>query len=231
LRNSVSNNITGVPARNACCLFGHYGLFALILLSFVTSCTAFPDHKILPANTYEAPVSWFNSDTGHYLFNTSIDLMKNHFTGITVVKPMGEGNFRTIMMAETGIKIMDLEFFPDSAPKVHYIMEAMNKKILIRTLTRDISIILMNHIQNGTPLWFDNYIISPSRTAVYIVNKEKYLYTLEPERIKPSFAKLTKGGKSKIDVNYFGNDQSGIDSIKLSHNNIDLSIRLFRIQE
>ena len=37
------------------------------------------------------PVSWFHSDTSHYLFNTKIDILKNHFSGLMVIKPEGAG--------------------------------------------------------------------------------------------------------------------------------------------
>jgi len=176
-------------------------------------------------------VSWFGADTGHYLFKSAIDLMKNHFSGITVVKPVGEGIFRIIMMTETGLKIMDLEFFPDSLPKVHYIMEGMDRKILIRTLTRDISLILMNQLKNESPAWYINSDDPTVRTALYSINKEQHQYILKDDMRKPSGAKLARKNKIKVEAEFFGNDQCGPDSVKLFHNNIDLSIRFIRIHE
>ncbi|HEX2395453.1 MAG TPA: hypothetical protein VHI78_08905, partial [Bacteroidales bacterium] len=63
------------------------------------------------------------------------------------------------------------------------------------------------------------------------VNNKRYFYIVEPEKKYPSMAMLTKRGRIKTAVNFYGNNCSGLDSVKLSHKNIDLSIRLYRIYE
>lgn len=134
--------------------------------------------------------------------------MKKHFSGITVIKPLDRGNNRVIMITETGLKILDMEFFPDSAPAVHYIMEPLNKKMLIRVLSRDLSMIL-----------------------AYPAGTVKYLYAREPGNNNPAMAMMSKRGRIKAGVYFYGNNNSGLDSLKLTHKNIDLSIRLYRIHE
>lgn len=206
--------------------------YVLLLITFVTSCSPSKQlyEAILPDNN--APVSWFYKDNGYYLYNTTIDLMKNHFSGITVIKPIAKGNFRVVMMTETGLKIMDLEFFPDSVPRVHYIMEAMDKKIIIRTLTRDISLILMNQLEDKKPLWYSQKSLLPElRIARYTIDRKTYHYFIEPGKSKPVKAHVMKGNKPRIVVEFFGEDQSEADSVKLNHHNIDLSISLHRIKE
>jgi hypothetical protein len=191
----------------------------------------FRNQKPLSSASFDAPVSWFDSVTGYYLYNTTIDLMNKHFSGITVIKPAGDGIFRIIMMTETGLKIMDLEFFSDSLPVVHYIMEAMDKKILVRTLTRDISLILMNQLRNESPEWFSIPDNPTGKLALYTINKEQHHYILLEKMKKPSGAKLAKRNKIKVEAEFFGNGESGPDSVKLSNNNIDLSITFKRIRE
>ena len=229
MKNSV---LTSKKSYSSTIHIGFWGMVLSVLLVFIltNSCGTLPKVS-LPPGAHERPVSWFRSDTGHFLFNTSINVMKNHFSGLTVVKPLKMDNYRVIMITETGLKILDMEFFPDSLPKVHYIMEQMNRRILVRTLQKDMSIMLMNHLQNTAPVWYDNFIINPGNTALFKVNGEKYFYIMEPEQVRPSVALLGKGRKFNVEVNFFGTPDRGIDSLKLSHNNINLSIRLSRIHE
>jgi hypothetical protein len=208
------------------------GYSAFMLLLIISSCSVPYRNQIpLSSDSFEAPVPWFDSDTGYYLYNTAIDLMNKHYSGITVVKPSGDGIFRVIMMTETGLKIMDIEFLSDSFPVVHYIMEAMNKKILIRTLTRDISLVLMNQLSNKSPEWYQIPDNPAGKLALYTINKEQHHYILQGKMKKPSEAKFAKRNKIKVEAEFFGNSQSVPDSVKLYHNNIDLSITFKRIEE
>lgn len=176
------------------------------------------------------PVSWFKSDTGHFLFNTNIDLMKNHFTGITIVKPDKSGNYRVIMITETGLKLLDIEFFPDSAPEVHYIMEAMDKKALKRTLKNDLSLILMNQTDGRSPGWLLDHK-SDTQIAKYRISNGKQFYLFKTGDTYPYKANYTKGLTNKVTARYYGSDKTGPDSIGLVHNNIPLKLSLFRIHD
>ena len=77
-----------------------------------------------------APVSWFKTDSDHLLMNTTIDVMKNHFSGLMVIKSLTDGGYRVVFITEVGLKIFDMEFVPGETVKVHYFMDALNKKIL-----------------------------------------------------------------------------------------------------
>lgn len=232
MNDSVSNKSLRIKVLISCILYEGYKAFILCIL--VVSCSA-PNsgHRSLLSGSFDAPVSWFNSDAGHYLFNTSIDVMKNHFSGITIVKPLGIDHFRTIMMTETGLKLMDLELTIDSAPKVHYIMEPMNKSILINTLSGDISLMLMHGLANKIPAWYHygDKLQKSSREAEYLTGRQKLVYTVGDGKRKPDRAMLLKGNKLKVSVSFYGDEITGPDSIELLHNNINLSIRLFRIIE
>ena len=59
-----------------------------------------------------APVSWFKTDSDHLLMNTTIDVMKNHFSGLMVIKSLTNGGYRVVFITEVGLKIFDMEFVP-----------------------------------------------------------------------------------------------------------------------
>lgn len=178
-----------------------------------------------------APVSWFRADTGHFLFSTKIDILKNHFSGLMVIKPEGAGNYRVVMITETGLKILDMEFFPDTDPKVHYIMEAMNRSMLIRTLSNDISLILMNQLSLTTP---KRLIEKRSGDAVFkyrIKGGGRFYYYVKESAINPFFVRQVRGITNKAKATFYGQAGNGPDSVLLSHQQIKLTVHLYRIIE
>src|SRR5512133_2201732 len=176
------------------------------------------------------PVSWFASDTGEYLFNTGIDVMKKHFSGLMVIKPTGNDTCRVIMITEVGLKVMDLEFFPSGGLKVHYIMDPLNKKMLIRTLSNDISMILMNRINDKA---YEVLKDRKSGNAIfkYRFGRQKNFYYLSGNSPYPYNVRQVKGITNKVHAFFYGNDNGGPDSVKIEHYNLALSIKLHRIKD
>jgi len=189
----------------------------------------FQDYR--PNSGYEGktPVSWFQTDTGHYLFNTKVDVMKNHFSGLMVVKANGNSNYRVVMITETGLKILDMEFFPDREVMVHYVMEAFDRKALIKTLSNDLSLILMNKLSLEKP-----FSLTDKNTGDAV-----YKYKYDGERIyyhlmesgHPHYVRQIRGITNKVQAHIYGRAESGIDSISMSHYNFNLKISLYRIIE
>jgi hypothetical protein len=205
-------------------------LYSLLLLFTSCSVSIFNGYHQNVTDTYNAPVSWFQSDTGHYLFNSKIDLMKNHFSGLMVIKPLAGGIYRVIFITEVGLKIFDMEFFPDQEVKVHYIMDAMNKKALIKTLSNDISLVLMNRYGNIKP---DLLHEKASGDVVFRYrDKGRKCYCYVSDSSSMPYRVLQTGGiANKVNANLYGDNASGIDSVIISHYNFRLSIGLYRINE
>jgi hypothetical protein len=207
-------------------------LLPLLLLLLLNSCSIslFNGYHHQANYTGKAPASWFLSDTGHFLFNTKIDLMKNHFSGLMIIKPVTGGSYRVVFITEVGLKIFDMEFLPDKQVKVHYLMDAMNKKALIKTLTNDISLVLMNRLSDGQP---DVLRHRNSQDIIYRYRDKsrKSFYHLNEVNDRPYQVKQTAGIINKVKAELYGNPASGIDSVKITHYNLRLSINLYRIIE
>jgi hypothetical protein len=181
-----------------------------------------------PAETL--PEYWFHADSGYFLFNTGIDLMKNRFTGLMVVKPGSNNSYRVIFITEVGLKIFDMEFFPDRNTQVHYIMEAMNKKALVKTLINDMSLVLMNNLPGMQPALYSRKN-SPDYVFRYKTGHLKTYYHLTGVAGKPYMALQTGCITNKVKADIYGNYITGVDSVKIEHFNFRLSIKLQRIIE
>jgi hypothetical protein len=77
------------------------------------------------------------------LYKVEIALNKKNLTGLAMIKKMKETNsFRMVFMSETGLKYFDFEFINNDSFQQHYVMEALNRKGLIRTLTTDLGLLI-----------------------------------------------------------------------------------------
>jgi hypothetical protein len=129
-----------------------------------------------------------------------------------------------------GIKVFDMEFFANGDFKVHYCLDAINRKIIIKTLKNDIGLMLANiPSDNKIKLsedWKQNKTLLKSTghsgTKYYLLNNK----SLRVEKI------LTrKDLQKKVEINYFSNNRSELDSVRIKHYNIRLKIHLSRINE
>jgi hypothetical protein len=199
-------------------------LFAGCSISLVSGYRSYSGEETI------TPVSWFTSDTGHYLFNTKIDVFKNHFSGLMIVKPEPNESYRVVFITEVGLKIFDMGFLPDSQVNIHYMMDAMNRKKLIKILSNDISLVLMNGLKVRKPEMLahtnPNHIVFRYRNG-----NRRNDYLLSEDSKKPYLAKQTACFTNKVKAELYGNPVSGIDSVKIKHYHLRLSIDLYRINE
>jgi len=79
------------------------------------------------------------------LYKTNLDIYGNEITGLTLIKKT-DSAIRVVSMSELGIKYFDIEFPSDRLKpvKVHYIMELLNKKLLVNMIKRDFSLLLLS---------------------------------------------------------------------------------------
>jgi hypothetical protein len=175
------------------------------------------------------PVSWFKTDSDHLLMNTTIDVMKNHFSGLMVIKSQPGGGYRTVFITEIGLKIFDMEFLPGKPVVVHYFMEALNKKILVKTLSGDMRLLLVQPAMDERPMVYR----SPSGgTMVKYKNKGvRNYYGISSATFKPVQAFQTSRTSKKVQIEYFSREGAKIDSIHIIHDHVNLRIGMHLINE
>jgi hypothetical protein len=121
-----------------------------------------------------------------------------------------------------------MEFMDDSQVKVHYMMDAMNRKTLVNTLSNDISLVLMNGLQRIQP---DVLGLKDSQNMVFKFKNgsRKNCYYVASQGNRPYLARQVAGITRKVTANLYGNPHTGIDSVKIKHDNLRLAISLYRI--
>lgn len=148
-----------------------------------------------------------------------------------MVKPEATDHYRVVFITEVGLKVFDLEFLPGEEPVVHYAMEAMNRKALVSTLKNDIGLVLMHNITVTQP-----DILRQKGNSDLVLqykndgNKNRYHFR-DIEVDRPYQVRQMSGITSKVRAGFYGSKTSGIDSVKIAHANIKLTIDLYRIHE
>jgi len=175
-------------------------------------------------------VSWFRVDSGYLMMNTKIDLMNRHLSGIMIVKPLPMMGYRTVLITELGLKLLDMEFYPDRPVKVHYLMESLNRGSIIKTLAQDLELMLMT----GRPYENPEVFRDPSTGEKVLKFKDRgrrFYYGIAAGDGRASNGLLTSGIVKKARVDYFSDDGLKIDSVKISHFNINLQLQFLKIHE
>jgi hypothetical protein len=175
--------------------------------------------------------SVFAKDFEKALYQVDISTGKKNLSGLAMIKKMKESNsYRTIFIAETGLKYFDFEFFHDDSVEVHYVMVPMNRKGLIRTLTNDLGLLLRTEVNDKELACY-----LPEKPKGAFVAKEKhngnnYYYfddrTNGPDEI---YRKACLSLPTKIDVGY--NPDHIPSSIIFTHGYINFKMELKLITE
>jgi hypothetical protein len=187
-------------------------------------------------HTSEAVISlndlkpWFIDGPDHYLFNSEIDISRKHFGGMMVIKYLSKESCRVVYITEVGIKVFDMEFFKSGDFKLHYCIDAINRKIIIKTLKNDIGLMLANvPLNNKITLSEDP---DQNKTLLKSTDRsQKMYYLIDNESLRTDEILTKKCLRKNVDIKYFSNSRHELDSVGIKHYNIGLKIHLKRINE
>lgn len=196
------------------------------------SLSLFNGYRPAPAigDTSIAEFVWFNDSTARYLYQAGIDIYNDHYGGLMLIKPVTSTSHRVFFMTEVGIKILDLELFKDGNYKIHYCIEELNSRFLIRTLVEDITLM----IYNAYGAHKIKVLQEKNNGGLIIWKKDKtgtsYCYVDDrTDKVNKMvrFGSLAK----KLIIQYYGIDNDKPDSVSISHYNIKLKINLICLNE
>jgi hypothetical protein len=204
-----------------------------VLIVLLTGCS-YPQFNSFQ-RTSEAVISlndvkpWFVEGQDHYLFSAEIDIYRNHFGGMMVIKYLSKESCRVVYITEVGIKVFDMEFFTNGDFKLHYCLDAINRKIIIKTLKKDIGLMLSNIPSNNKITLSEDRKKNETLLKSMGHDGTKY-YLLNNKSLRVEEILTKKSLQKKVEIRYFYS-QSELDSVRIKHYNIRLRINLSRINE
>ena len=195
-------------------------------LLFVVSCS--PSYKQMQSATADVHVlQKFKPAFTVALYNTTVDVVGNHLSGLLLIKKMPDSSTRMVFSNEMGFSFFDFEFADDGKFKVYSITKQMNKKSVIKTLQHDFELILMNNLDNSKAVVKTNagltYFIFPqSKGFNYYITSQSGDELVRMERAS---------NKKTIVEAVMKNYQNGIpDTIGISHKTFEFNIGLKKIE-
>jgi len=195
--------------------------FALLLSSCAVKTVKGFEQKIPLAAIYTAP--YFLDTKTDYVYKAHIAVYGNDMGGIFIIKKMNDTLYRAAFTTEFGNKLFDFEISGNNF-KVNYILEELDKKIVVNTLKKDFMLLLKK----------EHTVNERYESAESIVYKSKdggrynYLFTDKASGRLTKLVNATKS-KEKIIITYNPDDaESNIlaKNIVIDHKNIKLKIEL-----
>jgi hypothetical protein len=199
------------------------GILASILLIIIlgaSSCIPFKRSEYRKTDDSIAAQAIFPTDSS-YLYRTSIKLYDQYFSGLMYLKTLDENHYRTIFLNEMGIKFFDFEFqkSADTSFTVHYIMEPLNKKSLIKVIRKDMEMLFYKEDASKSKTFRSD------SNLVFINNKglsKTYNFT---DNNGKSQRLIEKGWiKTKKEVSLVYKKEIPAKKILIQHKNIKLSL-------
>lgn len=194
-----------------------------ILSLIITSCATHKvvkDYKTVAPEKSSFEVPYFYNPTIDYVYKANITVYGNELTGIFIAKKINDTTHRVVFTTEFGNKLMDFEI-SETDFKVNFILEKLNRKIVINTLVSDFRLLLRSHYQINEQ--FEN-----NENNVFMAldkNKMNYLFV---SKATNKLSKIVHTSKRKEIINLFYTSENDIfaKNVIIQHQNIKLKIEL-----
>lgn len=189
-------------------------------LLFVVSCASYSKKNQLTEQTtnQEIIINPYFSDTNQdYVYKASIDVYDNTFGGLLIIKKIKDQNHRVVFTTEMGKKLFDFTI-TETDFKVNYILDELNKKLLINLLKADFKALVQEQNPISKSFTKDNFKIYQAS-----ISSKKHFYFVSEQ-----LDQIVRTGYQKEKVHFLFSDISNTiaNQIKIKHDNIKLEINL-----
>jgi hypothetical protein len=190
------------------------------------SCGSYPKKQNfqLDNSTSKSMKNPYFSDTNiDYVYKASINVYDKHFGGLLIIKKISENNHRVAFTTEMGNKLFDF-MFTENDFKVNFILDELNKKMLINILKKDFKVLVNENLDVLNSF-------SETKNLIYetsIFEKKHYYYFKENQLTQVI---RIKNGKENVQFLFTEINDNFADQIKINHLNIKLEIKLKSITQ
>jgi hypothetical protein len=178
-----------------------------------------------PAAVKNYPVTYFSDAKTDYVYKAHIAIYGKDFGGIFIAKKINDTLYRAAFTTEFGNKLFDFEI-TDNSFKVNYILEDLDKKIIVNTLKRDFMLLLkQNHAVEEQYEDAENTVYKSKSGERF-----NYLFTDKATGQLSKIVNATKA-KEKTIIRYTPQNNILAKSIVIEHKNIKLKIELNYLEQ
>jgi hypothetical protein len=160
------------------------------------------------------------------LYNTSVDVVGNHLSGLLLIKKMPDGSVRVVFSNEMGLTLFDFEFFENEFRVLHCIKK-LNKTTVLRALQKDIGMIIQAGYKYRDVKWFKT---DDSNYIAYLDGKETTYLITDTDCTKLLRIENASPHKRKVIINLTEEKNGLPDSVYIAHQAFEFNISLKQIK-
>ncbi|WP_248574848.1 hypothetical protein [Flavobacterium sp. H122] len=200
--------------------------FLLISLLSVTlfSCSSYKIDAAKKENSItEFKNPYFENPQTDYVYKAHIEVYGNKLGGIFITKRISDSVHRVVFTTEFGNKLMDFELSENDF-KVNYIIDDLNRKIILNTLEKDFRILLKINHKSEEIFENNNFLIYKTKNGK---NFDYFFFNKAENKL----SRLVHASKSseKVVFDFVSKNTTFAEGIIISHKNIKLKIELNQI--
>ena len=159
-------------------------------------------------------------------YDAGIDVVGKHISGLLLIKEMPDQSKRIVFTNEAGLTFFDLGFDVSGNFKVHYVIQQLDKKAVVRLLRDDFALLLGLPFKN--PVWQSWEMNGERYFGVSEKNENHYFITGKDCGSLHRLESASKR-KKKLTIEMAGNDAQKPDSITLQHHTFAMKINLKKL--
>jgi hypothetical protein len=197
---------------------------SFLLLTY--SCKTYQLKEAQPISNSEKEVeNLYFSSNEDYVYKCQMEVYGNDISGILIVKKISETSHRVVMTSDFGNKMIDFEISEDNF-KLNYVLEDLNKKMVINFLKNDFRELLRQKYPVIHVFEDDLSIIYDSK-----IDKKNYYLSFNKENSLLTQIVYTRNNKEKINFSFEAKKPTFAETIHLEHKDFRIDIKLFQITE
>lgn len=196
--------------------------FLIISFCFlILSCGSYQkqnDFKEASDSIFSINNLYFSNPQIDYVYKAQIDIYDKHFSGLLIIKKIGDNTHRLAFTTEMGNKLFDFTFTEVSF-KVNYIVDEFDKSLLIKILKEDFKALITENLSSDR-----NYKKDDNSIYQTLLFNKKHYYSFKNSYL----SKITrvKGSKEKVSFQFSNISDTIAKQIQITHYNIKLKIIL-----
>ncbi|WP_454881100.1 hypothetical protein [Sphingobacterium detergens] len=197
--------------------------FSTLLLLLLTGCRVYyPNHTQLDYKQADTVIqnSYFADLHDERLYRATIRFYKKEFSGMFVAKRINQHEHRIVLTSDLGNTLFDMTIAKDKH-QVNYIMQDLNKKIIINTLVKDFRTLT----QVNYPITYQD---SSSRQFLSTMDGKRYFLDLNDQG---KLAKIETASKykPKLKIQLSTDSIGKLDKFSIQHHGIKLQMDFVNI--
>lgn len=192
----------------------------------LVSCKSFvPEEAILKESNKEVVENnYFSDPEKDYVYRAKIEAYGNEFGGIFILKKIDYNLHRIVLTTDFGFKMLDLEV-SQTTFKVNFILEQLDRKIILKTLEQDFKTLLKPSFEVYETYETHGSLIFKTRDG----NRNYYIFKNKETNQLEKILQTTRT-KEKVSFGFVGKNNTFADSITVDHKDLNLNIYLTQYQ-